>query len=264
MAIDIKTNSYDMAIQASVTTNSKIATITSHPYVVRNTGKLNKNGSFPEFTNSCCFIAAHDKIHYLEQKSEINTHEIRILSQFPNESIFFDTKLHSDGFTRMTRILNVGFIFYQLIDNKLVVTDVYNFESKNIVHILSWGAHFELIVTEQERNELMSSSEFRATQRVIEKYVVVKTAKEEEIDKIIKQIEFHRKKVSVSDCVTSVKNQLSSVNSKLTSNKNDVSDVEFTKILEATAQLEELQTKLETLAKIESLETQLLKLMSTK
>jgi hypothetical protein len=264
MAIDIKTNSYDMAIQASAKANSKLATIASHPYVVRNTGKLNKNGSFQEFTNSCCFIAAHDKIHYLGEKSEINTHEIRILSQFPNESIFFDTKLHSAGFTRMSHILNVGFVFYQLVDKGLVVTDVYNFDSKNIVHILSWGAHFELLVTEQERNELMSSSEFRATERIVEKYIVVKTAKEEEIDKIIKQIEFHRKKVSITDCVTSVKNQLSSVNSKLSSNKNDVSDAEFTKILEATAQLEELQSKLETLAKIESLEAQLLKLISTK
>jgi len=255
-------NSYEMAVKASASANPKIATMTSHPYVVKNTGKLNSNGTFQEFTNSCCFIAAHDKIHYLGQKSEINTHELRILSQFPNESIFFDTKLHSAGFTRMSHILSVGFVFYQLIENKLVVTDVYNFESPNIVHILSWGAHFELLVTEQERNELLASSEFRATGRAIDKYVVVKTAQEEEIDKIIKQIDFHRKKVSVTDCVNSVKTQLAAVNSKLTSSKNDVSDSEFTKILEATAQLEELQSKLETLAKIESLEQQLIKLMT--
>lgn len=255
-------DSYDMAVKASsAASNSKIATMASHPYVVRNTGKLKSNGSFPELLNSCCFIAVHDKMHYLE-KSKINTHEIRILSLFPNEPIFFDTKLHSFGFTRMSQILNHGFVFYQLVENKLVVTDVYNFEAPNIVHILSWGAHFELLVTEQERNELLSSSEFNATGRAIEKYVIVKTPKEEEIEKIIKQIEFFRKKVSVSDCVSSVKTQLASVNAKLTSNKNDVSDNELTKILEASAQLEELHTKLETLAKIETLEEQLIKLMT--
>ena len=254
-------NSYDMAIAASTSGSSRIATVTTHPYVVRNTGKLNGQGTFSSFDNSCCFIAAHDKIHYLGQKSEITTHELRILSQFPNESIFFDTKLHSDGFTRMSRILNIGIIFYRLTDNKLIVTDVYNFDAPNIAHIISWGAHFELLVTEQERNELMSMTEFRTTERKIETYVVVKTAKEEEIEKIIKQIDFLRKRVSVTDCVNSVKTQLAAVNSKLSSSKNEVSDNDLTKILEATAQLEELQTKLETLAKIESLEQQLFKLI---
>ena len=104
-------------------------------------------------------------------------------------------------------------------------------------------------------------TEFRTTERKIETYVVVKTAKEEEIEKIIKQIDFLRKRVSVTDCVNSVKTQLAAVNSKLSSSKNEVSDNDLTKILEATAQLEELQTKLETLAKIESLEQQLFKLI---
>jgi len=250
-------NSYD-----NIVNSKKIATVESHPYVVKNTGYIPANSRFTAFENSCCFIATHDKIHHLGSKSEISVHELRILSEFPNEPIFFDTKLHSAGFLRMTRILNIGVVFYRLVDNKLSVADVFNFESPNIVHILSWGAHFELLVTEQEKNELSGSTEFRSVNRNIERYVVIKTEKEKEIEKVLKQIEFLRKRVAVTDCIKSVETQINSVQSKLTSSKNDVSDSDFEKLLEASAQFEELKTKLETLSKITILEQQLFKLMS--
>jgi hypothetical protein len=132
---------------------------------------LQNNGKAGNLTNACLFISVHDYIKYVLNITDVTVKDIREIGKFPGgKHTMFDTDAsgHTEALRRIADVYDLSVHFYgnhsphgtfagtcwKTVGN-----------GKNNLSIIAYGGHFELIVSETPKSEMLQLNKLHKTDR---------------------------------------------------------------------------------------------------
>lgn len=163
------------------------------------TKKNNGSDNSGNYSNQCMWISIIDYLNDVLENN-INLDEIRAIGSSNNTRIngtreMFDTDMHIDSLLKITSIYDLQihmYVSFKNKANKLVISNEPNwiigdYSASNVVSIVSYGGHFELITSIGKRKlyrGFMSSYENFTPNRDLAIGKKIKTNSKKELDEI--------------------------------------------------------------------------------
>jgi hypothetical protein len=206
-------------------------------------GNLDPNGS-ALYSNQCMWLSIIDYLNNIQGQS-FNLDEIRLIASSNNTRINgpkeqFDTDIHIKSLINVTNILDLQVHLYVTFRNKnniMVISNepnwiIGNRSSTNVVSIVSYGGHFELITSIGTRNlyqrEISSQGSF-VPNRDLALGTKITTVSSDQLEKIDAMLEISHNldRVAMNLKQQIEKNKIDLDNLKESLEISDVTDEQF-------------------------------------